>query len=422
METEAPYDTIIVGSGIAGLYTAVEVLKAHPKSRVAVFEKYKNLGGRVYTFRQTIEGKALQWEGGAGRISENHTMVLDLLKHYKLTFQPIGGDIQYKDTYTSPLEPDIFESGIPVFMDTLHALPAADLQRHTIRQLLTRLHGAKKANTYLIRFPYRAEVDVMRADMALRLFSREFRKGERYGICTEGLSALIGALRDDATKRGAVFYREYTLVDVEEGEEVIATFEHDSELVRVKGKQIVLAIPSEALKHVKPFAKWHVLRHLRMEPLLRFYGAFPKENGAVWYETYGGRIVTSEPVRYIIPGNTEVGSMHMSYTDTQDAQFWIQKLKTEGEKRVGEEMVSELRRLLQPSIPPPYFVKAHAWDHGVTYWLPGAYDPVDLSKEALRPFAAMPNVHVVGESFSLRQGWMEGALEHAAQLLNRYLK
>jgi hypothetical protein len=85
-------------------------------------------------------------------------------------------------------------------------------------------------------------------------------------------------------------------------------------------------------------------------------------------------------------------------------------------------MVSELRRLLQPSIPPPYFVKAHAWDHGVTYWLPGAYDPVDLSKEALRPFAAMPNVHVVGESFSLRQGWMEGALEHAAQLLNRYLK
>jgi hypothetical protein len=109
----------------------------------------------------------------------------------------------------------------------------------------------------------------------------------------------------------------------------------------------------------------------------------------------------------------------MSYTDTQDAEHWIRRLKVEGEKQVGEEILSELRRLLSPTIPPPYFVKAHAWEHGVTYWLPGKYDPAELSKEALTPFKAMPDVHVCGESFSLRQGWVEGALEHTATLLKK---
>jgi monoamine oxidase len=419
MNTEALYDTIIVGSGVAGLYTAIELLKRYPKSRVAIFEKHKELGGRAHTFHQTVDGKELQWEAGAGRISTHHEIILHLLKRYKLTFSPIGGGLQYKDTYTSDLEPDRFQTGIPAFIDVLAGLPQEDLQMNTVRQLLTRIHGAKITDAYLIRFPYRAEVDIMRADMALKLFAREFRKEEEYGICVEGLSALVDAMRDDVKKRGGTIHTQHTLLSVEEEDVVTAIFEHDSEEVRIKGHQAVLAIPSEALKNIKPFAKWDVLKHLKMQPLLRFYGAFPKEDGKVWYEQYGGRIVTSEPLRYIIPGSASIGSVHMSYTDSQDATYWIEKLKAKGEKEVGEEMLAELRKLLRPSIPPPYFVKAHAWEQGVTYWLPGRYDPAELSKKALRPFESMPNVHICGESFSVRQGWMEGAVEHAAMLLKK---
>ena len=54
METEAPYDTIVVGSGIAGLYVAIELLKKN-KGRVAIFERQKDVGGRVHTFRQTVD-------------------------------------------------------------------------------------------------------------------------------------------------------------------------------------------------------------------------------------------------------------------------------------------------------------------------------------------------------------------------------
>ena len=409
METEAPYDTIIVGSGIAGLYVAIELLKAGTK-RLAVFERQKGVGGRVHTFRQTVDGNKLQWEAGAGRISGDHHMILELLKRYKLTFSPIAPTVQYKHTYDSALEPDAFQPGIPAFLGPLHGLPPRDLETHTIRQLLTRIHGPK-AEAYLIRFPYRAELDIMRADVALKLFDGEFSRSD-YGVCVEGLSALIDAMRAEAEKLGAVFHMEHTLVDIQQHGLVTATFQHEEPVV-VKAKRAVLALPVEALKDLKAFSKWHTMRYLKMEPLLRFYGAFPKEDGKVWYEEYS-RIVTSEPLRYIIPGSADVGSMHMSYTDTQDAAYWIRKLKTDGEKKVGEEMLAELRKLIRPTIPPPYFTKAHAWDYGVTY-----YDPVELSKAALTPIGTMPNVHLCGESFSLRQGWMEGAVEHASMLLKK---
>lgn len=414
-------DCIIVGSGIAGLYAAVEL--ARLKRRVAVYEKHKDIGGRVYTFHQTINGNNLQWEAGAGRISKNHTIIMKLLKRYKLTFSPIGGTVQYKDTYMSDLESDAFDAGMPVFLDPLMGLPQEDLEKHTVRELVTKIHGARKAEEYLIRFPYRAEIDVMRADTALKLFSSEFRKTEPYGVCAEGLSALTAALRADAEKRGVVFRMEHELVQIAQKDVVEATFKHGQDEVVVKAPHCILAVTCEALKRLEPFKKWHVLKHLRMEPLLRFYGAFPKEDGKVWYEQYGGRIVTSTPLRYIIPGSASTGSAHMSYTDTQDARYWIDKLHAQGEKKVGEEMLAELRKLLMPSIPPPYFVKAHAWDHGVTYWLPGHYDPAKLSKEAVTPFPeTMPAVHVCGESFSLRQGWMEGAVEHAALVIKKLSK
>lgn len=421
MDTEAPYDYIIVGSGMAGLYLATELLRASPKARVAIYEKHAEVGGRVYTFHKEVNDVDLQWEAGAGRISEDHHIIMGLLKRYKLTWSPIGGGAQYKDTYESELEPNAFEPAIPIYLDTIAGLPVEDLANNTIRKLMTKVHGATRAENYLIRFPYRAEIDIMRADAALELFKVDLGGRTKYGVCVEGLSALIGAMRKDIEKRGGVFHMEHKLIRV--GKEGVA-FLHDGEEVRVSARHYILALPCEALKHVKPFTNWETLKHLQMTPLLRFYGSFPKdEDGKIWYEKFGGRIVTSTPVRYIIPGNPANGSMHMSYTDTQDAQYWIDKLKDVGEKKVGEEMLAELRKLLQPSIPPPRFVKAHAWDHGVTYWLPGKYSVKELSKGALTPFPKdLPTVHVCGESFSLRQGWMEGAAEHAALLLPKLLK
>ena len=62
-------------------------------------------------------------------------------------------------------------------------------------------------------------------------------------------------------------------------------------------------------------------------------------------------------------------------------------------------------------------VKSHPWESGATYWVPGLYDPYKVSKESLRPFNDLPNLFICGESFSMKQAWIEGALENSRALL-----
>lgn len=433
-DTDASYDIIIVGGGLAGLHVALEMLKLRPAPRIALFEKYEGVGGRAYTFHGKAAGKPVQWEAGAGRICSSHEHVLSLFKRYGLHWVPIGSGLQYKESYKTPLEPNYFEPAIPVMIEGLAGLPAEELATHTIRQLLTKIHGAAMTEKYLIRFPYRSEVDVMRADRALALFAKEMHGHEGYGICAEGLGALAKAMRKDVEKRGCKIFTHHELVDVAAGDSSShgKAGGHQAEFrvgpmsegparpsLFVSAKHVVLAMPSSALAKLPVLKAWKPLRHLRMEPLLRVYGVFPKgEDGKLWTEEYGGRIVTATPVRYIIGGDPKQGSVQISYTDSQDAEYWMQRLDAHGEAAVGEEIVAELRRLLKPTIPSPILVKAHAWKDGVTYWLPGKYDPAAVSREALTPLPEkVPGLHICGESFSLRQGWMEGALEHAEELV-----
>ncbi len=74
-------------------------------------------------------------------------------------------------------------------------------------------------------------------------------------------------------------------------------------------------------------------------------------------------------------------------------------------------------------IPEPTWIKSYEWKDGCTYWLPGTYDPHEASQRVLQPRpATMPNLFVCGESFSMLQAWMEGALEHAEALWDKHLQ
>lgn len=411
MDTES-YDVIIVGSGIAGLYAGAHLQKKGRK--ILILELYKELGGRTSTFHQTVGGTKLQWEAGAGRISENHTHVRGLIKKYKLTWVPISGHPNYVEGYGQPTEPGLFEPGLPVFFRELEALPPEVLGTHSIRELLTKIHGPKVADEYLLRYPYRGEVDTLRADIGLETFRHEMGPAEKYGICGEGFSAIIEGLRAEFEKKGGKILTGHKCVEVAQASQVKVTCSVDGEPKTFDGKHCILAVPVSALKSIRGAERWAGIQKVAMKPLLRIYGVFPTEN---FWAGDVGRIVTPNPIRYMIPGNATVGIAQISYTDSEDAEFWKEKLDAVGEKKVGEEIVGHLRRLLTPTIPGASFVKAHFWEHGVTYWLPGKYDPKELSLEAYQPFPTMRNVHICGESFSLRQAWTEGAIEHAAGLV-----
>jgi len=415
------YDILIIGAGIAGLYTAIECLKRYPKQRIALAEAYHIAGGRVSTFSADISGVHYQWEMGGARISENHHMLLGLLKHYKIDTIPISGQPQFKESGAYPIEPDNFGPALPITIGSLANLSPEILGSKTIRQLLSQFYKPKELEAILIRHPYRGELDTMRADIALKLFQNEFSPSEKYLLCKPGLSTLIKKMIEDFENRGGFLFLKHKLLEIRgEDEFIFKSGKTDSEIV-FKSKKTVFAIPSPALAKLKQFSSWPTLKFLTMKPLLRVYAVFPPgPDGQHWFEDLP-KIVTATRLRYIIPGNVKTGSIQISYTDSTDAEPLIEILKKDGESALGEGLVKDLRTLFGKKIPDPLFVKAHPWNDGVTYWLPGKYDPYELSKKAINPLKEHQNWFVVGESYSITQGWIEGALEHAKFALPKIL-
>lgn len=75
------YDIIILGGGIAGLYTAYKILQVSSHSKILILEKENYLGGRIYTFRN----KHMEVDAGAGRFNDKHTLLIELIKDLGLS-------------------------------------------------------------------------------------------------------------------------------------------------------------------------------------------------------------------------------------------------------------------------------------------------------------------------------------------------
>jgi len=401
-------DILIIGAGLAGLYCARELLKHNPNQTVIVCEKYKKVGGRAVTFHKD----GYQWEIGAGRISDSHKMVLGLLKEYGLHTIPIGPDLHYKESGSTEYEENHFEPAIDILLAPLQKLPEHFLGTHTMKEVMVSVHGLAATQKWMDRFPYHAEMVVMRADMALREFFNEMKSHEGYFVCKEGLSALSEAMVADIKERGGVVNTEYELIDVEKGHAEFYTGswkDGNRPKMTISAKKIVLALHASALRKLPFLRGWSPLKRVTMSPLMRIYAVFP----STWFKGIS-RIVTTSPIRYFLPMSEETGTAMISYTDNVFAKHYM---KMDG-KALEKEVMKDLRELFpEKKIPDPTFFKAHPWTDGVSYWLPGNYKPADVSVDALNPSAG---IYVCGESFSLRQGWMEGALEHAALLLQRY--
>ena len=384
--------SVIIGGGLAGLWLAREL--ARKGDDVTVLEKYDYLGGRVVT------SKKYGVEIGAGRIHESHRRTSALVTEYGLTRIPLSAETGWMPS-GGTLTSNDFEPTWEALCDQIARLPAHTLATHTLRQLAMKILG-KDADALLVRFPYRAEIDVARADITLATFRAggDMRSKSGYYVVKEGLSALIAGLERDCKKAG---------VKIRLNTEVIAV---DTGLVKLKGGEvqkadrIILATHATALRRIFPSPLWS---KLSMAPLTRIYAAYPTKP-TVWFQDIP-RFVTDSPLRYVIPINPQKGTIMISYTDADDTKRW-KGLKG---KALQREIQKEVRTLFPDRhIPDPTWMISYEWKDGCTYWLPGDYDPLSVAKQAMNP---KTGIYVCGESLSVGyQAWMEGALETAESI------
>lgn len=394
--------TIIVGAGIAGLWIADRLVRAG-HSDIRILEKYDYTGGRIVSHRDG-------YEIGAGRIHTSHRLINELIDRFKLTRSPLSDLADWRPLDSSG-SPNQFEEAWAPIVALLSSLSAETLASHTVRSLLV----GSSFTQLLERFPYRSEVDTMRADMALASFRAEMGTRDNYFVVAEGLSAIIRGLTAHLKAAGVHIYKDHHVQNVE--------YDGSTYAVHVKGREnairadrVILALHATALRTLPVMRDYVGLRYVQMKPLTRIYAAYPTDP-CVWFAGLN-KTVSDSLLRYIIPVDTTKGIIMISYTDGPDTAHWV---GLKGQKLI-DAIQTEVRRLWPTlAIPEPLWVRPYEWTEGCTYWIPGNYDPSVESVRVLQPRpSTMPNLFVCGESFSLRQDWMEGALEHAEMLWNLY--
>lgn len=421
------FDYCIIGGGLAGLYAAREIAKRYPTAKVGVFEKYRVFGGRVLTFRDG----PYRWEAGAGRIHASHKMVRGLLKEYNLKEIPISSSLSWVETYGSPVVPNTWEESLPTWLSEIARLPQKDLETSTLFELIQKVYGESEAKKMVAPFPYYAEIYTLRADLAIESFHREMGTHQGYFVSPDGYDSMIQHLVEDCKRRGVLLETHMDLQAAAPDASGIRLWfasgppkEKDSRPVKEHfARKAIFALHRDALAKLNLFQGWTTLEKVKMDPLHRIYAVFPKnKEGKIWFSQIG-RFVTATPIRYFIPIDPVRGITMISYTDGEDTKLWTELAYGSDPKNetLGFLLTQECRRLF-PSldIPYPLYIKSHPWDSGCSYWLPGTYDVRKESRDSLQPFPdSVPNVYVCGESFSLRQAWMEGALENTRDLLRK---
>jgi len=402
---------LIVGAGIAGLRTALKLKEKYPTNEITLLEKYTKSGGRMDTIKLK---DGTHYESGAGRLHTTHKKLLGLIKHYKLTLHKPADGIYWK-TPNSPLEPNYFYELWIELCAQFRKLPETTLQTKTLRYLCIELLGVDLAKRILETYPYRAEIEVMSASSALDLYQSFL--GGHFCMLEEGYSALTELITKDLVKAGIkiIYNVDINRVDLKNDVYTVSGTK-DKIPVSYKASRVILAVHKNALEKIHPFSPTTpLIKKVRMEPLLRVYSQY---NDSSWFPDKP--VITDTPLRFIIPINKEKGIIMSSYLDSRDIEPWDPLFKTGNEIRMAEKIRNETQDLFpEQTIGTTNFTKSYYWKDGCSYWLPGPYDYKMASKEALNPMPTThPRLHIVGESFSKKQQWIEGALEHADELVD----
>jgi predicted NAD/FAD-dependent oxidoreductase len=398
------YDICIIGAGIAGLYCARELSKKYPESKICVLEKFKEVGGRTYTYHTTVNGLKISWEAGAGRIHKSHHHVWDLLKEYKIDTIPINGNVEWRE---SGKEPEILDfSGLLANL-SLNTLSKEVLDNSTIKQIFIKLMGQKKAQEFMDRYEYRSEIDTLKASKAIDCLSRELGHGEGFSVIKGGFSLLIDKIKSDCKVK---FLMEHEVTNVEKKSEIYE--------VQVKNRnsivcsKVIVTIPRDAVAILPCFKGLPILDQVKMRPLVRMYAVFPLINGKAWFSGIN-KFLCNLPIRYVLPMDPTKGTIMISYTDGPEAEYWAKQ------KNPEPEVMRQIRSLFpEKKIPDPLFFKVHAWKDGCSYWTPGDYDFNKVSKASVKPLPKLPELYMCNESWAWDQCWVKCSIDQAMKVVD----
>lgn len=405
------YDIIIIGGGISGLFLAYKL--SFVNLSILLVESSNRLGGRIYT----KHNQGVTFESGAARFHSTHKKLLSLLQELDLVGliyplpRVLDHNLRKKDMRIHSSPP--YETSHN--LDTMNLLQKSivmkdkfkkeELTNISLFQYLTLIFDHETALFMKDSFGYDSEFIELNAYSALNMFEKDLFSSDQYYSLQGGVSLLIEKLQSKLQQKDNV--------TIQMNKQVI---DINDRMVLLSGnetfyfKYLLCAIPQKSLLQFPYFKSLSSLNSVKEIPLLRIYAKYPEKD--VWFKGIQ-RTTTDNILRHIIPIDPSKGLIMISYTDNHLAETW-RNAYMNGEDFLIKMLHKEIKSLYDIDPPAPEFISFDYWANGLHVWKPGS-DSSKVSSEIIRPIPGK-NIFICGESFSLKQGWIEGALETCYQV------
>jgi hypothetical protein len=402
------YDIIIIGSGIAGLYSAYKIKHMNPALSVLILEKNKKqwIGGR--TSNEPFYGTDVVTGAGIGRKNKDHLLV-DLLKELDMPYH----EFTSTSHYVTPFQPvNINETIRMLKKEYKEDTPNKPI---TFKEFATKHLGTKKYKEFIITSGY-SDYEKEDAFETLYNYGMDDNAGNLVGLSIswkELVDKLIHKIGSQNIKA------KQNVVKILKDQVDNCFFEVETQKgVTYKCNKIIIATTISSLQHLLP-SKSSIYKQIHGQPFLRLYAKFSKSSTEIMKQYVKGYTVVEGPLQKIIPMDPSKGVYMIAYSDNASAIALKDHLENTLENRsYFEDLLEQALGMEEGSLKINALLDFY-WPIGTHYYEPlkGPYK----NRTAFINAAQHPdkNILVVGEVVSKHQGWVEGALESVEAVLNK---
>jgi hypothetical protein len=407
-----PYDIIIIGSGISGLYSAFTIKKDNPNSSFLILEKHKKkwIGGR--TSNETFHGVSIVTGAGIGRKDKN-PLLIKLMNKLNIHYDEYESIMNYSKL----IKPIDVVKYINVLKIEYKKHP--EFHNMTFKEFFIKILGEKTYKQFILSAGY---TDYENADIYETLYNygMDDDKGGWTGLKIPW-KQLVLSLYDKIGSNHFKFSSD--VISINKINEKPCLFQIKTENNKIYySNKVIIATTISSIKSLVPGAsnKNSIYQQIHGQVFLRLYAKFDKQSAEILKKYISNYTIVPGPLQKIIPMDQNKGVYMISYSDNNNATFLNKYLPNTIKNR---EFFSDL---MEQSLDIPKGslkitdLKEYYWPIGTHYYEPLKSEQFnnrnDFVYEIQHPEKGML---VVGEAVSRYQGWVEGALESVHSVLNK---
>jgi len=404
------YDIIIIGSGMAGLYSAYNIKKMSHDTSFLILEKHKKqwVGGR--TSNEMFYGTQVVTGAGIGR-KDKDKLLIELMDDIGVKYKPYENDINYSQTFT-PVDIVKF---IKKLKSEYNKHP--ELHHKTFKEFFITFFGEKLYKTFIISAGY---TDYENADLYETLYNygMDDNKSGWTGLHIPWKN-MVDRLYHIIGKNHFRFSND--VVEIKKIKEKPCLFQiKTANGTLYNCNKVIIATTITGIQKLVPDAdkKSSLYQQIHSQPFLRLYAKFNKESAKIMKKYVTSYTIVPGPLQKIIPMDPNKGVYMIAYSDNYNALIQKKYLENTPENRdlycdLLEESLGITKGQLKITA-----IKDYYWPIGTHYYEPLKGDfktRNDFIYKAQHPEKGML---VVGEVVSRDQGWTEGALESVKAVLD----